>query len=237
MAILDTDPMNGYLRSTCPGAWSVPAEFVTLLISQSGSAGSTTFTDSAKSQPIVVSNASWSSAFPLFGKNTIYCNNGYLRLNNYANFNVVANQPFSIEFFYRSSPGNGYYSIFGREATADGGARNIMGMMQDYAQTSRNTTYYGILSGLIGYAPAFAWDSKWTHIAVTRDHGGVIRLFIDGTLVKSATNAAAITSTNPLWLGAGGGGYPVLNGYFAEIRFTKNFPVASFTPPAAPWIP
>jgi len=244
MAILDTDPTNGWIREACPAAWSIPDEFVTLLISQAGTVGSTAFVDSAKNQTIAPTNASWSNTYQLFGKNTIYCNDGYLRLNTYANFNLLQYQPFCIEFFYMRDPSSSYvppygnYSLFGRATTAETISGGEMGLLYVVA----NGRMYG--SGVCLEVTANTYSQVhlpgWKHIAVTRDYGGVVRTFINGSLIGQATNINPVSAFTPLWIGAGGsGGSSGLRGYLAEIRFAKNLPIytESFTPPSTPWIP
>lgn len=78
------------------------------------------------------------------------------------------------------------------------------------------------------------------HIAVARQ-SGVTRLFADGVLIGSAsdavtypaTNAITLSSVQPMSSGAG----DVLNGFVDELRITKGVAryTANFTPPTVPF--
>jgi len=243
MTILST---HGWEAPICPAssaAWSTPNEFVTLLISQAGAVGSTTFVDSAKGQPVVANNAAWSDTFRLFGKNTIYCNDGYLRLNTYANFNLLQYQPFCIEFFYMRDPSSSYvppygnYSLFGRATTAETISGSEMGLL--YVVADGHMYGSGVCNEVAANTYSQVHLPGWKHIAVTRDYGGVVRMFINGNLIGQATNINPVSVFTPLWIGAGGSGRSSgLRGYLAEIRFAKNLPIytESFSPPTAPWV-
>ncbi|MDH5511541.1 MAG: LamG domain-containing protein, partial [Nitrospinota bacterium] len=100
---------------------------------------------------------------------------------------------------------------------------------------------------------------QWVHLAVTRDTGGTVRLFVDGSLADSGSFAGALASGQPLLIGRtdyprlgleqGGalvlqdGGRMLLHGaqyaavYIDELRVLKNEAAwtAPFSPPTDPW--
>lgn len=84
----------------------------------------------------------------------------------------------------------------------------------------------------------FPVSSTWYHIAATRDGSGVVRLFLDGALVASATLAQAMQdTTGTLRVGANsviGAGYDY-QGWIDELAISKGVAVytAAFTPPTA----
>ncbi|MDH5510170.1 MAG: LamG domain-containing protein [Nitrospinota bacterium] len=102
-------------------------------------------------------------------------------------------------------------------------------------------------------------SGQWVHLALTRDTGGAVRLFVDGSLSGSGSFTAAMPAGQPLLIGksdyprlglqAGGalamqgGGRALLHGaeyaaaYIDELRLLKNEAawIATFTPPTEPW--
>ena len=78
---------------------------------------------------------------------------------------------------------------------------------------------------------------QWAHIAAARE-SGVLRLFLDGSLVNSATRTQNLTQTAAVRIGqnrAGNNdGFP---GWIDELRVTKGVAryTAAFTPPDSPF--
>jgi len=222
-------------------SWNPTGGEVVLLISQAGAVGSSTFVDTAKNKVITPTNATWSNNQPLFGKPTILCSTGFLRIDDVADFNFIAGQPFCIEFCFFPIGSSNYASLFGREAAPNGVAQNLMNLSHDWAY---GTTLYsqGILSGLSPIGLPYVLNSRWSHIAITRDSGGIIRFFANGLLIKSTANLTGISSNVPLFFGAAGGynntAYSYFYGSFAEIRIVKGVPVyiENFTPPSAGFV-
>jgi len=81
-----------------------------------------------------------------------------------------------------------------------------------------------------------ATTGVWHHLALSRQ-GSVYRFFLNGALVASATNAAAMfnASGNASAVGAYYSGAASLNGFIDELRVTKGVAryTAAFTPPGA----
>jgi hypothetical protein len=83
-----------------------------------------------------------------------------------------------------------------------------------------------------------AWSpsiNTWYHIAVDRDASNVIRIYADGVVLATTTDAATFwDSTNALEIGCTIAG-STLNGYLDEVRITKGVAryAGAFTPPTA----
>lgn len=81
--------------------------------------------------------------------------------------------------------------------------------------------------------------NTWQHIAVTKQ-GNTLRLFVNGSLIASATAASTGTWGNnalPLNIGSNGLGGGCLPGYIDEFRYSAAARyTAAFTPPAAPFV-
>jgi hypothetical protein len=78
--------------------------------------------------------------------------------------------------------------------------------------------------------------NAWYHIAVDRDASNVIRVYVDGVVVASATVASAFyDSTLNLELGGSVVGWPSPTGYMDEVRITKGIAryAGAFTPPTS----
>ncbi|MDH5637431.1 MAG: LamG domain-containing protein [Nitrospinota bacterium] len=114
-----------------------------------------------------------------------------------------------------------------------------------------------------GATTAFSGGSMaaqtWTHVTVTRDTGGAVRLFVGGSLVDSGSFTGAMPSGQPLLIGKsdyprlgleqGGaltlqdGGRMLLHGgeyasaHIDELRILKNDAawITGFTPPTESW--
>ena len=79
-----------------------------------------------------------------------------------------------------------------------------------------------------------AIDSIWHHYALSRE-GGTFRLFIDGVLVDTKTNASAITFEGATIGNIASYEYK-WTGYIDELRIIRGMALytADFTPPTAP---
>lgn len=85
--------------------------------------------------------------------------------------------------------------------------------------------------------------NTWSHVALTRDTGGVYRIFLNGVLCGNGTitnNSALFNATNDLTIGATSNAAQFFNGYISNVRivngtalYTANFdtslPTAPFT--------
>lgn len=72
---------------------------------------------------------------------------------------------------------------------------------------------------------SFAFSTgQWYHLAVDRDASGVVRLYVDGAMVGSATSSQTIreTSATPKVGSLGGFSNVMFQGWLDEVRITKN---------------
>lgn len=155
------------------------------------------FTNSGVTLSGSVSKFSTSSAF--FNETFLSCNDPDFAL---------GLRPFTIEgWFYLSSHGD--RCLFGYGS----GNANGLAVLADAAPAKR--VYFGG-SVIINVAGAFQ-QGTWTHIALTRDDTGTIRLFENGILVGSTQTICNVTSTD---FRVGSGVYNNLYGYIDEFRTT-----------------
>jgi len=198
--------------------WAVDSGEVVLLISQAGVVGSSTFVNTAKNKIITPTNAKWSNNQLLFGKPTIYINSGGLIINGPDDFNVNAGQPFCFEFYAKLV--NTTVRLFGRIGTISSNNGDVFGVI---VTGTTSWEHQGILVGL----NLAATYTNWNHFAISRDANGLIRGFVNGVMTSSHTNNGAVASAAPLCIGSTytDGGYQVVVGNFAEIRFVKGNPV------------
>ena len=94
-------------------------------------------------------------------------------------------------------------------------------------------------SPLLAYEKGSEFSSGWHHLALTRS-GGDWRLFLDGSVVASATWTGTMSDASyPLTIGrdtyAGAGQRGYLNGYLDDFRILKGYAkyTADFTPPTS----
>jgi hypothetical protein len=78
--------------------------------------------------------------------------------------------------------------------------------------------------------------NRWCHVAVSRDASNTVRLFVNGTVVSTATSTFNFNSTEPLWIGKDNAALQLLlNGYISNLRFVIGDAIytSNFTPPTA----
>jgi len=219
-----------------PGGGGPAWEDVIALLHMDGSNGSTTFTDekggtwTASNAAITTAQSKFGGACGLFD----WLSSGYITRAPAAARNFGAN-PHTIEFFmyapaYRSGGrgvvsrrigavycpfelninGNGSFSLLLANSTNDGWA----------AITTFGTVSFSI--------------ETWTHVAFVFT-GELIQLYVGG--VKSNTEVSYTTiadSTQPIYLGRGGGG--AADVYLDEARIVKGaLYTEDFTPPSSPF--
>jgi hypothetical protein len=104
--------------------------------------------------------------------------------------------------------------------------------------------FFGINDGAVLYFSGFAIQggtipvNTWSHIACSRQ-GTTVRVFLNGVVVTSSTDANSKTTTFG-YIGAGAGDNSQLfAGYISNARFIKGTAVytSAFTPPTAPLTP
>jgi len=198
---------------------------VQLLLHCNGTNGSTTFTDSSQNGLSLSANGNSqiSTAQFKFGGASAYFDGANSTISVQDSVLVTGTGQFTIEmWFYASS--------------TDGGLVNSQNVNGGYELIHRNSElkFWAYNSGdvLVATAPSL---NAWHHVAVTRDASNVLRMFVDGTLVDSATNFTEWLFKNSLTIGSSRTGFYDFDGYIDDFRLTTGVAryTAAFTPPTA----
>lgn len=252
-------PLNGYISNLriTKGAALYTATFVppplpllsnfnyisypSLLLRGAGANNSTTFTDSSPNAFTVTAfgDAKISTAQAPTGMSSSMYFDGtgdYLSVADNAAFNF-ASSDFTVEvWFYASASVVTHQTIVAKV----GGAYWPTNYQWRFAIlnstlyfSSYTTTAVDLSSG------ATLATNTWYHIAISRV-GNTFSLFLNGSLVASATNSAAITSgTSPVYVGRDdeyGATGRYFTGYISNLRIIKGTGIyrSNFTPPVLP---
>jgi hypothetical protein len=227
--------------------------YPSLLLRGAGTNGSTTFTDSSPNAFTVTAfgNAQISTAQAPAGMSSSMYFDGsgdYLSISSFTPVLATTTTPFTIEgwVFYNSFPNAAGGCIF----TSNYSSGNVPFAL---SVSNGNVSYPGTASGT-GYAwfgvfTGSAWQgiasssavinlSTWFHIAVSYD-GTTTRLFVNGSLVNSATSGITYqtsATTSGSKIGADWAAGNSLNGYLSNVRFTNGAAIyrSNFTPPVLP---
>jgi len=210
-------------------------DFTVLLLHMDGSNGSTTFTDSSLySHTVAVqSNAQVSTAQSKFGSASAAFDGGSdcLLLDGSDNF-AFGSGDFTVEAFIRWSAQDAQHKNF-YDSRPSSSADDDYPCLQ--------LTNAGVLRFLRGdvvviTGPTLSLNT-WYHVAVAREDG-VSRLFLDGVVVGSATDATAYRNgANRPVIGSQGKDTTdhEFQGWIDELRVSKGIArwTANFTPPSA----
>lgn len=214
---------------------------VVLLCHADGANGSTSFTDTSLSAHVLSASGSAvvSTTSPKFGSGSADFSAGGLSNVNAAgstgDWNFGAGQ-FTIEAW-------GYAT-----SSATTGINIIIGQFQgnsnlgwDFGFVSGPLSFYYSTTGtnnpsVVGsYTPPL---NTWVHYAVDRDASNVLRVYVNGSVLASATvSAAFFASTLSCRFGNDGNGTRPWPGRPDEVRVTKGVARygGAFTPPTAPF--
>ena len=198
---------------------------VQLLLHCNGTNGSTTFTDSSQNGLTVAANgnAQISTAQSKFGGASAYFDGANSTISLQDSALITGTGQFTIEmWFYASSTDGGLV----RSSNFNGGYELI--------HLNSELKFWAYNSGdvLVATAPSL---NAWHHVAVTRDASNVLRMFVDGTLVDSATNFTENLYRNTLAIGTSRTNFYNFDGYIDDFRLTTGVAryTAAFTPPTA----
>lgn len=213
---------------------------VVLLVHCDGTNGSTAFTDvSPSAHPLTATNTTVNTTSPKFGSGA----GSFGGTSNITvgapqtDFNFGAGQ-FTMEAWARftSAPGSGNASVL----TQWSGSTNLGWCFRMNAGALTffySTTGTDVPSVAAAFTPTL---NTWYHLAVDRDTSNVLRVYIDGAVVASATVAASFfNSTLAAVIGNDGGGIRGLGGHIDEVRIVKGTAMygGPFTPPTTPFLP
>ena len=155
--------------------------------------------------------------------------------NNDALWNIGSNEAFCVEAFVKlDNVASGYQNVFSTWQ----GNNGYNGWML-HIDSNGNLFWAFNGSNYSTSGGAFNADNTWFHVAVTRNAGSSMKMFIGGNEMGSASNSSAANGSTPLYLGAnmdsGGSGDYRPTGYFSNYRVTIGVQVynANFTPPTS----
>jgi len=205
---------------------------VSLLLHGNGTDNSTTVTDSSSYDHTVTANgnARIRTTQSKFGGASMYFdgNGDYLALGNDASF-AFGTGEFTVEFwvYILTASLNEGITVCGVSLT-DGSWQIGFG----------SNGQINFKAGATGTALSSSAVSKntWHHLAVARDSLNTARIFLNGTIVDSATVSTDLSDPN-LRIGRNRSGAFYFNGYIDDLRITKGVAryTANFIPPTEPF--
>lgn len=210
---------------------------VVLLVHCDGTAGSGTFTDVSASNHSLLASLTSVNATAKFGSGAAFFSAGSANITasgTLTDFNFGAGQ-FTVEAW-------GYYT----------GTPGTVSTIAAQWQGSSNLGWsFAIVSGALGFyysttgtdnpnvGAAFSPTlNTWYHLAADRDASNVLRVYVNGSVIASATVASTFfASTLSLLIGNDGNGGRVFTGLLDEVRVVKGQAMygGAFTPPSAPF--
>jgi Concanavalin A-like lectin/glucanases superfamily len=184
-----------------------------------GSTGAPGMTDEslAAHGNATVNGASISTAQSVFDGSSLALNGGgYITFADHNDW-TLSNQPFTIEFRYRTTITTGTHFIVGQW---DGVPSWVVTQSGTAIQLSVTTNGVTPITHLTGGTVA---ANTWYAVCVDFD-GTKYRLYLDGVMVNSSTTLRTIyaSSTDPLSVGASAGGAFLVSGFVDELRLTKD---------------
>jgi hypothetical protein len=218
---------------------------VKLLCHFNGSDGQTTTTDSSLNARTLTANSTYggvlSTAQSKFGGASLALGGVNGSAVPYSGFFAADSDDFAF--------GAGQFTIesWAYFAAAPGGS--VLSIMQQWGSAPNLGFFFGMVSGALAFYYSTtgsdnpnvgaAWTptlNTWYHIAVDRDASNVLRVYVDGAVLASATVASTLFNSN-LAVVAGGlsSSWPGINGYVDDLRVVKGEAVygGAFTRPAA----
>lgn len=213
----------------------------TLLLHMDGSNGSTSFVDSSPRALTVSSGggAAVSTTESVFGGASAYFDGsgGYLHAASNDAFNLTAEVPFTIEFWMNmSSYSDWYTTVATRRTGADW--QWLFGFSDPHSRRLYVSGNSGGGSSADIHTPFELNLGQWYHVAGVYK-GGIMSLYIDGTLAASGNWPMQPSNNADLWIGQQGLGDEFFNGYIDEFRIVKGAALytSNFTPPTGPFSP
>jgi hypothetical protein len=198
---------------------------VVLLMGFEGADAATTSTDEAKGKAVTfVGNAQLDTAQKKFGTSALLLDGtgDFLTLADHADWDFAGGQ-FTVECWVRFNSVAGTSDLVGQWDAGTG----FCGWRLAWSQPDANLYFMFYDSGgNLRYAN-FAWapsTATWYHVAADRNAAGVIRLYVNGTMLGKATLAQTFQNS-PKGLTIGCIDHPTpnyLSGWLDEIRITKG---------------
>ncbi len=200
-----------------------------------GVSGSHVFDNSPSGHTLTVTSAAGvQTSAAKFGNAALWFPNtsSFINTNNATDFNFGAG-PFTIEAwgYFTSLPNRNNPII------AQWGGGWFLGLT-----TSNMITFYWSTTGsdFPNIQGTFTFSlNTWYHIAVDRDATGMIRLYVNGTVITfNNPGATFFASTNNCYIGNDISAGTNFSGYLDEVRVTKGRAMyaGAFSPPLAPFV-
>jgi hypothetical protein len=213
----------------------------TLLTSVGPNGGdNTTFTDSSSNNVTITSSSSYyvtqttHSPFRSGGYSTFFDGTSdYLEATDASSLNLGSGE-FTLETWFRTDSTSNTMRIF-----------NLVNGFTEKLQLYYYYSYGSIVlrvgsstkTGTTGSGDNYnviAWEA-WNHIALSRDSSNILRLFINGNVVYSATDTTDIDNEK-IWIGRPYSTGSYLDGQLRDVRLVIGSAVytSNFTPPTEP---
>jgi hypothetical protein len=208
----------------------VPADAATvLLVHCDGAGGSTAFADSSPSPKTVTAtgSAQVSTAQSRFGGGSAALDGtgDYLSVADHADWHFGAG-PFTVECWARFTVASdadfcliGQWGDTGSAADSSWVLWCAGGSLNFKSVTAGTGVYVDVQNA---FAPA---TGQWYHIAADRDASNVLRIYVDGAVVSSGTNASTFAdATSPLRVGSVSPAFAFYDftGFLDEVRVSKG---------------
>lgn len=207
---------------------------VALLMHMDGTNGSTTFLDQKGNTQSTVINSTISTAQSKFGGASgafgLNNSNSVVVMTPASNFNIAANEPFTIEAWVYPVLSGSWRAVVGLGNSTSGFTLYTQG------QTATRPAFQPGGGGTtINHHQSLSINT-WNHLAATRDSGGTLRIFLNGVVGTTTTVFTNAITCNALTVGGStNGGQEPANGYIDDLRITKGIAryTASFIPPTS----
>jgi hypothetical protein len=154
---------------------------------------------------------------------------------------VFRSNNFTVEFWAYLTTSTAQQVFIGQWSSALGGT----GLSWVIATANNTSRFLRFLVSSNGSAALFDQVTTtqiplntWNHIALTRDTGGVYRIFLNGVLCGNGTvtnTAALFDATNELTIGGNSAGTQLFAGYMSDVRILNGTALytSNFTPPTS----
>lgn len=218
------------------------ARHVLFLRFDGADAATETLDESPNQHPLTfVGNAQLDTAQKVFGTSSLLLDGtgDEVTAPNHADFRVSAGQDFTIHCRARFAAISGFstlISLWNAAANRRSWALFAINNGTDAINVVRfSFSLDGTAVTQIQSSSGVITTGVWYHIAVTR-RAGVIRLFLDGVQVGTATDNSAFYVNTVDALAVGGSGTAVTNGHVDQVEMIKDLALwtAAFTPPVTP---
>lgn len=200
-----------------------------LLLHGDGTNGSTVITDERGHLVTVRGDTQIHTTNSRFGSGSIFFDGAgdYLDLGTHSDWGF-ANGDFTVDLWASFNMASGTMHLIGLHTS---------GSYTEWSIVYQGTVLNFYINGVV--AAGYTWTpilGQWYHLAATRS-AGVLRLFVDGRLVQTATNGSNLGNSRNLTIGAANNPTLFFSGLLDEVHILKGRALwtQDFTPPTAPY--